>query len=68
MSNWTTADLKNIDRAIATGASKVRFADGREVTNRSLADLWAIRREIAAAVEGGADPAPRMTVVEHCRD
>lgn len=68
MSSWTQQDLLNIDRAIATGATKVRFADNREVTYRSLSDMWTIRNEIAASLNGGADAHPRQTVVEHSRD
>lgn len=67
MNNWTSADLASLDAAIATGAMKVRFADGREVTYRSLSDMWSIRREIVSAL-GGFEAAPRQTVVEHSRD
>lgn len=35
----TQADIDALERAVATGESKVRFADGREVTYRSVADL-----------------------------
>ena len=68
MNNWTLADLKNLDAAIATGAMKVRFADNREVTYRSISDMWSIRREVLAALAGGIDPSPRQTVVEFTRD
>ena len=68
MNNWTQADLTNLDKAIATGATKVRFADNREVTYRSITDMWSIRREILAALAGGIDPAPRQTFVEYTRD
>lgn len=68
MVTFTQTDLANLDRAIATGAMKVRFADNREVTYRSISDMWAIRREIEAALAGGIDAASRQTVVEHCRD
>ncbi|GJD51095.1 hypothetical protein OPKNFCMD_3846 [Methylobacterium crusticola] len=56
---WTTADLDAINQAIATGASKVRFADNREVTYRSLADMRSVRDEIAAFL--GLKPAPLCT-------
>lgn len=67
MNNWTSADLASLDAAIATGAMKVRFADGREVTYRTLSDMWSIRREIVSTL-GGVEAAPRQTVVEHSRD
>jgi hypothetical protein len=35
----TQDDLNAIQTAIARGESKVRFADGREVTYRSVAEL-----------------------------
>lgn len=53
------ADLASIEEAIATGALKVRFADNREVTYRSLAEMRSIRDEIAAAL--GAKPPPLRT-------
>lgn len=68
MHNWTMTDLQNLDRAIATGATKVRFADNREVTYRSISDMWSIRREIVSALAGGIDALPRQTVVEFTRD
>lgn len=67
MNNWTDADLRALDKAIATGATKVRFADNREVTYRSLADMRSIRKEMADALMGASSP-PRTTFVEHSRD
>lgn len=67
MNNWTQADLVALDKAIATGALKVRFADGREVTYRSLADMRSIRAQMVDAIYGTA-PASRVTFVEHGRD
>ena len=64
---WTQADLDALNRAIATGAREVEFADGRKVAYRSLADMRSIRDEIAVAV-GAAAPRPRVTFAEHCRD
>jgi hypothetical protein len=62
---WTQADLDAVKQAIALGAMKVRYADGREVTYRSLDDLRSIRDEIAAAL----NPAPvsRVVIMEHRR-
>lgn len=68
MINWTLADVAALDKAIATGATKVRFADNREVTYRSISDMWSIRREMIAALAGGIDGSPRQTVVEYTRD
>lgn len=67
MNTWTLADLENLDRAIATGATKVRFADNREVTYRSLAEMRSIRKEIVDSLTGGP-PIARTTFVEHSRD
>lgn len=44
---YTTADLERIDRAIASGASKVQL-DGRLVETRSLTDLLKIKAIIEA--------------------
>lgn len=64
---WTEDDLITINRAIATGASKVRFADGREVTYRSLADMRSTRDEITASL--GLAPEPlRTTYASFTRD
>lgn len=64
---WTVEDLDTINEAIATGASKVRFADGREVTYRSLADMRSVRDEIAASL-GIASNALRTTFASFSRD
>lgn len=67
MNSWTQADLANLDKAMATGASKVRFADNREVTYRTLADMRSVRKEIVEALIG-APAVARTTFVEHSRD
>lgn len=41
---WTTADLDALDEAIATGATEVRFSDGRTVRYRDLSEMMRIRR------------------------
>lgn len=52
---WTSADLTTIETAITAnaGVSKVRFADGREVTYRSVSEMAQardlIKQSIAAA-------------------
>ena len=64
---WTQADLDAINAAIATGAMEVRFADGRLVKYRSLADMRSIRDEIASAL--GQVPEPvRVTYASYSRD
>ena len=64
---WQASDLAALDRAIAAGAEKVRFSDGREVTYRSLADMRSIRSEIASAL-GAASGRPRATFASYRRD
>lgn len=54
---YTTKDVATLKRAIASGAQKVRFADGREVTYRSLADMRSTLAEMQAEVTGTARPA-----------
>lgn len=49
---YTAADLANLKRAKATGALKNRFADGREVTFRSLAELDRIIADVKGEVLG----------------
>lgn len=68
MLTWTPADLAALDKAIATGATKVRFSDNREVVYRSLAEMLSIRRVIDEALNGSANAALRVTFVEHSRD
>lgn len=40
---FTQTDIDSIDRAIASGELTVRFADGRETTYRSIAELRSAR-------------------------
>lgn len=46
--NWTQDDLTAIRKAIKSGASKVRHSDGREVTYRSLDELYRVEADIKA--------------------
>ena len=48
MTDWVEADLTAIRKAIKSGASKVRHSDGREVTYRSLAELYKVEADIKA--------------------
>jgi len=40
---WTPDDLTALDAAIATGALRVGYADGKSVTYRSLDEMIALR-------------------------
>lgn len=51
---FTAADLSTIEEAIATGALRVRFADGREVTYQSADALIRVRALIQGDVAAGA--------------
>lgn len=61
---FTTADADALRAAMATGAMKVRYADGREVTYRTLAEMERILRTIDAVVASpAAEPRSRSSVV-----
>lgn len=62
---YVQTDLDALEQAIAGGALKVRYADGREVQYRSLAEMRSIRDEIRREL-GVARPS-RVFVVEHRR-
>jgi hypothetical protein len=65
---FTSSDLSTIDAAIATGALRVKFADGREVMYQTGADLLKARALIQAEVNAAsATPPQRMTRVVHVR-
>lgn len=65
---FTAADLATINTAIATGATRVRFADGREVTYQSAADLLRVRALITDEINASsATPEPRVTRVVFTR-
>ncbi|MBS7810527.1 phage head-tail joining protein [Roseococcus pinisoli] len=67
------AGIAALVKALSTGELKVRFADGREVTYQSAADiqsrLAALRRERAALLAGDAGPIsrPRFYLVNAIR-
>lgn len=67
------AGISALVAALSTGELKVRFADGREVTYQSAADiesrLAALRRERAALISGDAVPVsrPRFYLVNAIR-
>lgn len=47
MTNFTTDDLKKLDRAITQGVLSVKFSDGREVTFSTFEQLVARRNFVA---------------------
>ena len=47
---YAQKDIDALQAAIATGATKVRFADNREVVYRSLADMRSTLAEMRAEV------------------
>jgi hypothetical protein len=63
---WTQADIDRLKEAIATGARKVRYADGRETEFRSLKEMW----DTLARMESEASGQQRVLVgyVQHSRE
>ena len=60
---WTNTDLATIDAAIATGASQVRFSDGKQVTYRSIDDLKKARTEIQLYISSmQTDPTRQLRI------
>lgn len=47
---YTSEDLAALQAAVATGAQRVRFEDGREVQYRSLAEMNQIIQSIQTAI------------------
>lgn len=66
---YTADDLTVIERAIASGERRVRFADGREVEYHSMQDLMAARADIALSIAGQSTrPAVRRIRVYTSKD
>lgn len=65
---FTANDVATLAAAIASGTQRVRFADGREITYQSGADLRAAydlaKLEVAQA---SASPPRRTTRIVHVR-
>lgn len=59
---WTQTDLAAIERAIATGARRVRFQT-HEVEYQSVADMMKVRDAIRAKID--ADVRPGMMFAEY---
>jgi hypothetical protein len=64
---YTTADADALRAAIASGASEVRFSDGRSTRFRSLADLRSALAEVLLDLDASAAE-PRVTYCEFRRD
>ena len=66
MARYTAQQLADLRAAIAEGVMKVRFSDGREMTYRSLTEMRAIERDMAAELETGQWK-PRRIYAAHRR-
>lgn len=55
---FTSDDIDALKRAIATGALRVRYPDGSEVTYRSLAEMRETLRMMAADAAPAAGSSP----------
>lgn len=65
---FSASDLATVEQALATGALRVRYADGREVTYQNAGDLIRVRALIQAQINAdSATPTPRLTRVVHVR-
>lgn len=51
---WTQSDLDNLDRAIATGATRVELPSVGVVTYRSLGEMRAVRTMIQSKLNASA--------------
>ena len=52
--SWTQTDIDALKAALGTGALKVRYADGREVTYRTLDEMERLLTRMTAAVSPAA--------------
>jgi len=62
---WSQSDVTTLEKAIATGARSVRFADGRMVEYNSLKDLLTVLDIVKAALAGG--DVPRVSYAKFTR-
>lgn len=60
---YTQADLDALKKAIASGAQRVRYADGSEILYRSMAEMEAALAKITAEVSPSATGNGRTTLV-----
>jgi hypothetical protein len=54
---FVQADIDTLKAAIATGASQVRYADGRQVTYRTLDEML----KALKMIDGEVNPSPSKT-------
>lgn len=65
---WTQADLDSLERAIATGARTVAWADGKRVTYRTLEDMFAARDQMKRCLDPvGTNGGLRRKVMAHSK-
>lgn len=62
---YTQQQLADLQAAYATGATKIRYSDGREMVFRDSKQMRALIDEIKA--ELGMKSAPRTIILEHTR-
>lgn len=55
---YTVQQIANLKAALATGATKVRFADGRETTFRSLKEMKEIIADAESEIAAGNGTPP----------
>lgn len=60
---YSAADLVAIDAAIASGAMKVRYPDGSEITYRTLDEMERVRARILADVAPATIAPPNRAVL-----
>lgn len=65
---WTQTDIDDLDRAYRSGAQKVRFPDGRELTYRTVAEYQSLRATMLAEVSPSAVAGPSYAYASFRRD
>lgn len=60
---FTQTDIDALKEAIGSGALKVRYADGREVQYRSLAEMREILRMMSDDVSGSGSSSPVIRTI-----
>ena len=63
---YSQTDLDRLDAAIATGVLVMKYADGSQVTYRSLDELITARGRVAASISASASQTlgnPRISLV-----
>jgi hypothetical protein len=65
---FTTSDLTAIESAIASGELTVRYADGKEVTYRSIGELMKARDLIKSVTDSTIATSTRFTYASFTKD